>query len=82
RLPSLRTYLLVSQDYALVEQYERGDDTGDWRIIETEGLDGEVVLPAIDCRLPMSAIYRRVTVAPYPDNAPGDSEPTEGEPVA
>lgn len=63
RLSSLRTYLLVSQTIALIEQYERGEDANDWRIIETAHLNGTVNLPAMGCRLPMSAIYRRVTVA-------------------
>ena len=60
RLPSLRTYLLVTQDYPLVEQYERDDENGSWRLVETEGLTGAVELSAIGCRLPMEAIYRRV----------------------
>jgi len=81
RLPSLRAYLLVSQNYALVEQYERGDNPGDWRLIETEGLDGDVFLPAMDCRLPMSAIYRRVSVADEADLFPGDDAPAESVPV-
>ncbi|MDX1932512.1 MAG: Uma2 family endonuclease [Capsulimonadales bacterium] len=58
RLPSLRTYLMVTQDYPRVEQYER--DTGGWRFVETEGLSGVVELSAIDCRLEMARIYRRV----------------------
>lgn len=60
RLPSLRTYLLVTQDYPLVEQYERDEEVGTWQLVETEGLTGVVELPAINCRLPMEAIYRRV----------------------
>ncbi|MBC7807629.1 MAG: Uma2 family endonuclease [Akkermansiaceae bacterium] len=70
RLPSLRVYLLVTQDYPLVERYERDDEGGDWRLIETEGLTGTVELAAIGCRLPMEAIYRRVS---FPDPAPEDA---------
>lgn len=81
RLPSLRTYLLVSQDYALVEQYERIGDATEWRILETEGLDATVELPALDCRLPMSAIYRRVSVTDYPDDIAGDDAPLSDEPA-
>lgn len=70
RTPSLRAYLLVEQDYPLVEQYERGDDGG-WRLVETEGLDGIVELPAIGCRLEMARIYRRVSLS-EPETAPTD----------
>lgn len=59
RLPSLRTYLLVAQEYPLVEQYERDADGG-WRFRETEGIGGVVEIPAIDCRLEMARIYRRI----------------------
>ena len=74
RLPSLRTYLLVSQDFPAVEQYERIED-GEWRFIETEGLDATVMLPAIDCQLPLIAIYRRVAVGDLAErdaDAPND----------
>ena len=35
---------------------------GEWRFSETEGLAATVLLPAINCRLPLAAVYRRVTV--------------------
>lgn len=75
RLPSLRTYLLVTQDYPLVEQYER-DEHGDWRLLETEGLTGVVELAAINYRLPMEVIYRRVPLSDLPSVA---ADPIETE---
>lgn len=69
RLPSLQTYLLVEQDAPLIEQYER-DGSGDWKFREIEGLEGQVTLATIGCRLAMAAVYRRV---PLPEN--GEAEP-------
>ena len=60
RLPSLRTYLIVSQNTPFVQQYERGSDTGTWQFTAHDGLGEMVELPAIGCHLPLSAIYRRV----------------------
>ena len=61
RLPSLRTYLLVWQDYPAIEQYER-TEAGEWRFSETEGLAATVLLPAIGCQLPLTTVYRQVAV--------------------
>lgn len=72
RLPSLRTYLLVSQDAALIEQHERAPD-GEWRVSATQGLNGVVALPAIRCRLAMEAVYRRVPLDEASDDEPDAS---------
>ena len=73
QLPSLCTYLLVSQDAPLVEQYERSE-TGDWRFIATEGLEAVVHLAAVDCHLSLEAIYRRVALPDPADAGDADTE--------
>lgn len=75
RLPSLRTYLLVTQNHPLVEQYER-DDAGNWSLLETEGLAGVVELAAINCHLTMEAIYRRVPLTEVAGVIGTDVSPT------
>jgi Uma2 family endonuclease len=65
QIETLRTYVLVAQDTALVETYER--EAGNWgHYLETKGLGGIVPLPAIGVELPMREIYDRVK---FPDPA-------------
>lgn len=58
-IPSLRDYLLVSQREPRVTLHSKQPD-GSWREAEIAGLDGEIHLPSIDCRIPMRALYRKV----------------------
>jgi len=59
RLPSLDEYVLISQDRPLVEHYVRqGED--EWLLTEQTSLQDTLVLPSIDCRLPLSEIYLKV----------------------
>lgn len=58
RIPSLREYLLVSQDTPLVERYARQGES--WVLTETSGLGNSVSLEAINCTLPLREIYERV----------------------
>lgn len=55
RIPSLRDYLLVSQDEALIEHYTRNDD-GTWTLHEVR--PPESVRLSIGCELPVAAIFR------------------------
>jgi Uma2 family endonuclease len=58
-IPSLRDYLLISQDRPLVERYTRADD-GRWSPTTSEGMDATVELPGIGCTLALAEIYRKV----------------------
>ncbi len=58
KIPSLREYLLVSQDKPLIERYLKQDQA--WVLTETEGLDGVVKLEGIGCMLAMREVYDRV----------------------
>lgn len=58
QLESLQTYLLISQDRPLIEAHNRVGD--EWRSSKTAGLDSSIVIPAIDCEIPLSDIYRRM----------------------
>ena len=58
-LASLKDYVLISQNKPRIEHYARQPD-GQWPCKEVEGLDGELYLPSIDCRLQLADIYARI----------------------
>ena len=65
RLPSLREYVLASQDRMLIERYARQDET--WVLTEFSDPDDVLTLPSIGCEVPLREIYARVT---FPDEGP------------
>jgi Uma2 family endonuclease len=63
RLPSLQEYVLISQDRPLVEHYVRqGQD--EWLLTEQSSLEDTLVLPSVQCQLPLSEIYLKVRFEP------------------
>src|SRR5258708_1959970 len=59
RIPSLRAYVMVSQDAPHVEIYERQAD-GRWAFWEVDGLAAALSIPPLSIELPCSEIYVRV----------------------
>jgi Uma2 family endonuclease len=59
RLPSLRHYVLISQDAPRVEIYSR--TTRGWRFEEIEGMDAALPLETLRLTLPMAEIYDGLT---------------------
>ena len=57
--PTLREYVLVSQDKPEVEIFTRQAD-GSWSYHRHAGLDATVALPAIQCTLKLTDVYDRV----------------------
>jgi Uma2 family endonuclease len=55
RLPSLRHYVLITQDAPRIEAYTRG--RRGWRFEEIEGLDTRLVLEAFGIELPLAELY-------------------------
>jgi hypothetical protein len=55
----MRYILLVAQDRIHVEQVVRQED-GSWLLREVDDLDAVLDLPAINARLALKEIYRRV----------------------
>ena len=55
---SIQAYLIVEQDQALAELYTRGESG--WQLQTCRGLDADVPLAALGCRLAMRDIYRNV----------------------
>jgi Uma2 family endonuclease len=59
RIESLKSYVLVSQESAHVEVYERQAE-GAWLLREAKGLDSQVTIPSIDVTLKLADVYDRV----------------------
>ena len=59
QIPSLKAYVLVSQDRPHVEIFERVGD-GSWRLSEVSGLEGGFELPCLEITLNLGEIYERV----------------------
>ena len=65
-LDSLSDYLVVAQDYALIEHFSR-EPNGKWMIAATAiDLAESVAIPSIECTLLLSDIYDRI-VFPEPE---------------
>jgi Uma2 family endonuclease len=59
RIESLKEYLLVAQDGALIEHYVR-QANGDWLMSEAMALDAIVGLDSIGCALTLGEVYDKV----------------------
>jgi Uma2 family endonuclease len=66
-IPSLQSYVLVSQDSPLIERFDREGKT--WVYHRTEGLDAVVEMAAVQCTLPLADVYRRITFNQSSDQA-------------
>jgi Uma2 family endonuclease len=80
-LPSLREYVLVSQDQPLVERYTRRPE-GSWELREFRGLENEFDLTAVPFRAPLSVLYERVefpTEVESPGRIPRIVPPPDGQ---
>lgn len=58
QIPSLQGYFLVAQDKPLIEAHQRAGD--EWLNETFAGLDASLNIPALDCQIPLSEVYRRV----------------------
>lgn len=64
-IESFQEYLLIAQDKVHVERYTRQDD-GTWLLSETNDMDDTIELSSVDCRLHVSEIYLKVSLANPP----------------
>ena len=72
-IQSLREYVLVSQDEAMIRFYLRNDD-GSWKMQAVSGLEGTLRLESIGCELRLADIYDRVNFS-EPDSDEPSSTP-------
>ncbi len=59
-LPSLRQYVLISQDGFRVDSYQRQQDGIAWLMLPLSGADAVLEIPAVGCVVPFAEIYRDV----------------------
>ena len=60
-LPSLKEYVLISQDHVRVEHFARQEATGKWLLTTLGDIEGSLELPAIGISLSVAEIYAGVT---------------------
>jgi Uma2 family endonuclease len=60
-LPSLKEYVLISQDQIGIDHFARQSQTGQWLLTTFNDRGGALVLPAVDISLSMAEIYAGVT---------------------
>ncbi len=58
-LESLQAYVLIAQEEARVEYYQRGQ-AGQWVLSETSDLESVIHLDVIDCQLALADVYAKV----------------------
>jgi Uma2 family endonuclease len=76
RIPSLRDYILVSQEAPIIEVFSRREgDT--WLYTPYEGLDASAEVPSIGCSVPLAEVYAGVSFEP-----PAAPKEEATEPVA
>jgi Uma2 family endonuclease len=61
--PTLKDYLLVSQDQPQIDHFTRQAD-GKWTYEYTTGLSERVYVASIQCTLPLAEVYERVVFPP------------------
>jgi len=66
-LPSLMTYVLISQVQPCVEVYQR--QPNGWLYQVTQGLENRVLLAAIGCELNLTDLYARIVFQELPEEA-------------
>jgi Uma2 family endonuclease len=65
-IPSLREYVLISQDRAHIDRFALNEQ-GQWALSDATGLEASIELTAIDCHLPLAEVYAKVEFEPAPE---------------
>lgn len=63
-IPSLKAYILVSQDLARVETFTRNTDRTGWLLTEVLGVESVLPIPCLGIELRMADLYERVVFLP------------------
>lgn len=58
--PSLRDYVLISQDRIFVEHFTRQADSDQWLLTTWNSLDATVTFPSLNVSLPLRGIYAKI----------------------
>ncbi len=60
-IASLREYVIVHQTQERVEHHQRLE-SGQWLLTDYQGLDTTVLLPSLDCQVPLTEIYDKLAL--------------------
>ena len=63
-IPSLQTYVLVSQREPIVECYFRHAGQREWSFTDAQGLDSVIRIPGVDIELSLREIYDNIEFPP------------------
>lgn len=69
QIPSLREYILISQDRAHVDRFALNEQ-GQWFLTDATGLEANIEIEAVGCKLPLAEVYAKVEFEPTPDPDP------------
>lgn len=72
KIQSLREYVLIAQDRAVVETFFRNDD-GDWVLSSYSEVNATLVLRSVGVRIALAEIYAGVTFPPEKDVPPAEA---------
>ena len=61
QIPSLKEYVLVSQDKARIERYLREEGKKTWQYLDVEGLDESIEFPSVKALLKLADVYEQVS---------------------
>jgi Uma2 family endonuclease len=64
RIPSLREYVIIAQDQALIEIHRR--DSAKLREVETFSIGGDVRLDSLSVTIPVADVYRGIQLDDHP----------------
>ena len=56
-IPTLKEYILVSQDEYIVEQYTRKEKKDTWEYRSLNDIGQNLIITSVDCEIPLSEIY-------------------------
>jgi Uma2 family endonuclease len=68
QIPSLREYLLVSQEEAKIERFLRNED-GSWTLTEAAGLEATLPLPSLGIEISLGEVFDKVDFSAAADEA-------------
>ncbi len=75
-IPTLRDYILISQDDYRVEQYTR-QENDEWLLREVTGIEAQITIRSIDCVLNLEDIYEKVEFEQDNEGIPREISPEE-----
>ena len=74
-IPSLRDYVLIPQDRAIIQRFSRESDVAPWMVTIVNGLEATLELPSAEVSVLLREIYAKVEFPPADDAALSNGSP-------